>query len=98
VFQAQVASALESICIGWTEVHLVICCSSACADSLRCHFGKDVIQKCVTALENTKVLRNNRVKSLVVLKELCFGMAETLGDVGKWWHGGGIIRCDKNVV
>jgi hypothetical protein len=53
VFGAEVASALESalesaldsaVCVGWAEVHLFLCVSSASADSLRCHFGKEGIR------------------------------------------------------
>jgi hypothetical protein len=41
---------------------------------------------CVTALENTMVLRNSRGRFPVVSKELCYGKAETLGDAAKWWQ------------
>ena len=43
----------------------------------------------VMALEYTKVLGNNGRKILVVLKELCYGKAETLGDAegaARWWQ------------
>jgi hypothetical protein len=52
VFRAEVASALQSaldsaldsgVCIGWTESHRLLWVSSASADSLRCHFGKEGI-------------------------------------------------------
>jgi len=38
-------SALDSAgCVGWAEVHLFLCVSSASADSLLCHFGKEGIR------------------------------------------------------
>jgi hypothetical protein len=53
VFRAEVALALESapesaqdsaVCVSQAEVHLFLCVSSASADSLRCHVGKEGIQ------------------------------------------------------
>ena len=53
VFRAEVVSALESamlsamesaVCIGWAEVHLYLCVSSASVDSLGCHVGKKGIR------------------------------------------------------
>jgi hypothetical protein len=43
----------------------------------------------VTALESTKVLRNNKRTFLVVWKEWCYGKAETLEDAeeaARWWR------------
>jgi hypothetical protein len=42
-----------------------------------------------TALESTKLLGNNERKLLVVSKKLCYGKAETLGDMeeaARWWQ------------
>jgi hypothetical protein len=53
VFRAEVPSALESVlesaldstfCVGWADVHLILCHSRASAESLRCHLDKEGIR------------------------------------------------------
>jgi hypothetical protein len=62
-------------------VHMVECWKIAS--------GRSWKLRTVTALESMKGFGNNGRELLVVLKEMCYGKAETLGDAGeavRWWR------------